>query len=335
MKKMRFALSFILCIIIVLSCSFSAFSAEYTLSDLGMSVDIPDTMTVITRSDLSTADSTCYLQATTQDASLKISIFMVPTDKNAEIQTFEGLSNSALNEIKYKIEYEGFSAGTIGNYGSVPFLDFSRKDTDAAGVDTFIKQSITVINSKQISIISESSGDNFTSDELELIKGCLQSIEFESIVKEEVAQKKSNVRKWLIAIFLIGILTFLGVFYGLKYKRIKDRKELLKAQQKDSNYDVLKRADAKRNAASQNQIGGYKSSTDYFDKAFFEKSEEAQSPFVQCESPATGNKQKPTALKRMGYFAKNLKREVKKNKARKSTGKGKRKAVDYDIFNEK
>lgn len=332
---MRFALSFILCIIIVLSCSFSAFSAEYSLSDMGMSIDIPDSMTVSTHSELTSVDTTCYLQATTQDASLKISVFMVPTDKNAEIQTFVGLSNTALNDIKYQIEYEGFSAGTIGNYGNVPFLDFSRKDTDAAGVDTYIKQSITVIDSKKISIISESSGDNFTSEELELIRASLQSIEFESVVRQEKEQKTGTIRKWLIAIFLIGIVTFLGVFYGLKYKKIKARRELIKAQQKSADYDVLKRADAKNKAENQAQIGGYKTSADYFDKAFSEKEKKVSTEPAQKNSPSSPEKQKPTAIKRIGYFAKNLKREVKKSKAKKSADKGKRKAVDYDIFSEK
>lgn len=332
MKKMRFALSFILCIIIAVSCFFSVSSAEYSLSDLGMSVDIPDSMSVSTKSDLSAADSTCYLQATSSDASLKISIFMVPTDKNADVQTFVGLSNSALNEIKYKIEYEGFSAGTIGNYGNVPFLDFSRKDTDAAGVDTFIKQSITVIDSKQISIISESPSDNFTSEELELIRSCLDSIEFESVVKKATEEKKNSVRKWLVAIFLIAIVTFLGVFYGLKYKKIKARKELLRAQQKSADYDVLKRAESKNNAETQPQVSGYKTSSDYFDKAFSESPKENHTPTPkQTSSPS----HKPTAIERMGYFAKNLKREVKRSKAKKSSDKGNRKAVDYDIFSEK
>lgn len=335
MKKMRLALSFILCIIIVLSCSFSAFSAEYSLSDMGISIDIPDSMTVSTHSELTSVDTTCYLQATTQDASLKISVFMVPTDKNAEIQTFVGLSNTALNDIKYQIEYEGFSAGTIGNYGNVPFLDFSRKDTDAAGVDTYIKQSITVIDSKKISIISESSGDNFTSEELELIRASLQSIEFESVVRQEKEQKTGTIRKWLIAIFLIGLITFLSVFYGLKYKRIKARKELVKAQQKERDYDVLKRADAQRKAENSNQVGGYKTSADYFDKAFSDKAEKKDAVPAEKSSPSFSKKQKPTAFERMGYFAKNLKREVKKNKSKKSADKNTRKAVDYDIFSEK
>ena len=333
MKKMRFALSFILCIILAIICAFPTYAASYDLSDLGMSIDIPDSMIVIKGTEM-TGNDTCYLQATSQDKTLKISIYMEPA---SEIQTFEGLSNSALNDIKYQIEAEGFSAGSTENYGNVPFLNFSRQEEDANEMVTTTRLSMTVIDSKKIQIISAVNNYTFSNEELSTITGILNSIEFDSVVQKAKEEKANSIKKWVITILIICVVAALSVYIYIQMKKHKIRKALTTPQKKSTDYDVLSQAEEKN---TYSQVGGYKTSSDYFDKAFDENNQKkSATPSPEEKNIPEAQNNKPTAIKRMGYFAKNLKREIDKTKSRskskKSPAKTKRKAVDYDIFNEK
>ena len=333
MKKMRSALSLALCIILAIICVVQVFAENisYKLDDLGMSISIPDSMTVTTRSDSDTSNE-AYLQAKSADGSLIISVFMEPA---SSVQTFVGLSKSTLDDIKDKFNEEGFTAGKVVTYGDVPFLDFSRNDTDTNKVN-YIKQSLTVIDSMEISVISQSAEDYFSDDELNLITGCLNSIRFDSIQKQQKIEAKETAKSRILFVVLILIVAAIIIGVLVLRKKLAKKKALGLIQNKSSYPYEVKRSRSADENSRQSQIGGYKTSTDFFDEYF----DNTPTPAKGAEQTQQTEKKKTGAITRLGYFAKNLGREINKsknkNKAPKSKNKKqKNKAVDYDIFSDK
>ena len=79
MKKLRIALITILCLLTALSCVFtaSAGTIKYYIKPLGMSIRIPDNMSVKTKDNFSDLKDSIYLEAMNADKSLSITISMI------------------------------------------------------------------------------------------------------------------------------------------------------------------------------------------------------------------------------------------------------------------
>ena len=335
MKRLRSLLIAVLLIISIVFCSFSvcAESIDYKLKELGMTISISDTMTVKSGvgSDL---PQNIYLEATNADRTLKLSISMIKDANTKKVDTFQGKSSAFLDEYKSSMEALGFSEGKDATYGDVPFLDFSQKTSTESGADIYSRHSITFINGMSVSIVSESAGDNFTSDELALIKASLESISFDTVVQQKKVETKKTAKSWILGIFLVLAAAGAVVFVVYKKKQANKRKALLRERSKKTDYDIFKTTDYS-DAPAQNRISGYKTSADFFDKHFdapSKKEAQKQSSKVSAmNTPA----EKTSAFTRIGYFAKNLGREINKAKNKSKKSKQNRKAVDYDIFSEK
>lgn len=341
MKKIRSAFTIIFCLLAVFLFTFSAAaeSIKYDLSDLGMKISIPEDMTVKTRENSADLKEGIYLEAINTQSSLIISVSMVQDAETQKVYSFIDQPYSVLEEYKEHMEDLGFSEGKDGNYGGVPFLDFSQKSTSETGLDIYTRHSITLINGMCISIVSQSPGDNFTSDELGIIKTCLDSIRFEGVGNSAKGVNFWGVVLWIFIIIIILAVLLLLLSYYMGKKNNEKKRALAQERQKKADYDVLRRADLKNKQKS--GIQGYKSSSDYFESGFDTDTAPSESAPVPS-SPTKAEKavkETKTAVTHMGYFFKNLKRELgsnkKSSKSKKSSQKGKRKAVDYDIFNEK
>ncbi|MBQ8000955.1 MAG: hypothetical protein IJ298_06995 [Ruminococcus sp.] len=353
MKFLRSALTITLCLLLSLTCMLTA-SAEnikYNLKDLKMSISIPDTMSVRTRDNSDTLSDTIYLEATTADNSLTISVAMIKNEKTQEIYSFENMLYSTLEDYKEQIlDNEGYIECKSGEYGGVPFLDFSQKYTTEAGVEVYGKQSVTLVNGMSISITSQSAGDSFTSDELNLIKGCLDSIKFNYVKTEESSTSFWKVFVWIIVILVILAISFLVFSYYMGKRSADKKREAIKEKHRKSNYDVLSSAETSQKKTSPSgSVGGYKSSADYFEEGF----DSADSASKKPAQPAQPEQSAPSATEKavrktkkafthMGYFFSNMKREIDKSKKAKTTGKKAKakakkrtKSRDYDVFSDK
>ncbi|MBQ4569915.1 MAG: hypothetical protein IJA62_07705 [Ruminococcus sp.] len=342
MKKLRTALILILCLFTAFSCAFSvsAESIKYKIEDLKMSIDLPDTMTVKTKENTQDMKEGIYLEAVEPESSLIISVSMIQDAETIKVDTFVDKPYSVLEDYKEQMENLGFSEGKDGNYGGVPFLDFSQKTTSESGLDIYTRHSTTLINGMSISIVSQSPGDNFTSDELSTIKACLDSIRFDTQSTPSAGSVIGKVVLWIVVILLIlGILLLLLSYYMGK-RNAQRKRDLAQERKKNADYDVLKKADI-RSKQEASGLGGYKSSSDFFESGFdAEGKATATTSAPTTHSPSKTElavKETKTAVTHMGYFFSNLKKEFKNNRSnKKSKGKKQgRKAVDYDIFNEK
>ncbi len=343
MKKLRTALILILCLFTAFSCAISA-SAEsirYKIEDLKMTIDLPDTMAVKTKDNTQDMKEGIYLEAVNPESSLIISVSMIQDAETKKVDTFVDKPYSVLEDYKEQMENLGFSEGKDGNYGGVPFLDFSQKTTSESGLDIYTRHSITLINGMSISIVSQSPGDNFTSDELSTIKTCLDSIRFDTQSNTSAGSVIWKVILWIfIIILLLGVILLLLSYYMGK-RNAQKKRELARERKKNADYDVLKKADIQTNQKEQAGLGGYKSSSDYFESGFDAENSTSDNPSpVSSHSVSKTEiavKETKTAVTHMGYFFRNLKKELGSNKgSKKNKGKNnKSKAVDYDIFNEK
>ena len=350
MKFMRRAFSIILCLIVAVTCvvSVSAEDIKYNLRDLKFSLYIPDSMAVKTRDNSTDLAESIYLEATNSDNSLFISVSMIQNEKTKEIYSFENMPYSTLEDYKEMIlSNDGYIECKDGEYGGVPFLDFSQKYTTDAGVTIYGKQSVTLVNGMSISITSQSAGDSFTSDELNLIKGCLESIKFDTVKTSE----GKRVTFWGVLLWIVVIILVLGAgLLVLSYymgKRSAEKKRMARMEkQRKSDYDVLQRAEDK---SKSDTPSGYRTSSDYFEQDFDSTPAERKSPSGSDLSPkpisGTEKAVRSTkkALVHMGYFFSNLKKEINKSKSGANTKRGRkskpsaqkrRKSRDYDVFSD-
>ncbi|MGN0452820.1 MAG: hypothetical protein ACI4GZ_03365 [Ruminococcus sp.] len=359
MKTLRRLSAVMLAVILTLLCivTVSAESVAYKLPDLKMSISLPDTMIVETMyEDGSSLDpsGTTYLEAITPDGALSIFVSMVQNEKTLELGSFAEFDRQALQSYKSDmLQNDGYIDCTEGEYGGVLFLDFSQKYSTEQGVVIYGKQSVTLVGGKNIFITSQSVGDSFTSDELTLIKSCLESIKFNSTKNPADKFNPWPIIITVLVVILLLILGFVALSFYMGKKNAKERAYDRRERRKEADYDVLRRAEQKKEAPAQKgQVRGYKSSSDYFEENF----ETAPPRQVRQDSSGlvprkpSASQQFVTGLKRvvtalgsafahMGYFFKNLSRLIKKKH---SSGKGSKKknrpapkSRDYDVFRDR
>lgn len=346
MKHLRRITALALCVILSLFCAFTvcAEDIKYNLKDLKMTMYIPDSFAVKTRENSTDLRENIYLEATSADNAIVISVAMIKNDKTQEIYSFENISYSDLESYKEGIlENDEYIECKEGTYGDVPFLDFSQKYKTNKGVEIYAKQSVTLINGMNISITSQSAGDNFTSDELTLIKSCLESIRFTQAKTSESTASFWKVFLWIVVILLVLAVIFFVFSYYMGKKNAEKRREALKEQRRKADYDVLSRAESAKKAQPSENLGGYKSSSEYFETGFDAQKSTQKKVAPSAPAPSQNKTQKAVsstkkAFTHAGYFLSNVKREISKNKAKKKP-KGKvqknRKPRDYDVFSDK
>lgn len=352
MKKLRCAFALLFCILTIFTCAFSASAEEvsYKLKELNMSIKIPDTMSVKTRENSSDLAEGIYLEATSADGALTISVSMIQNEKTQEIYSFVDLPTDTLMEYKEQLlKNDEYIDCTNGVYGKVPFLDFSMKFKTDTGVDVYGMQSVTLINGMNISVNSQSVGDSFTSDELELINSCLESIRFSSIKSPPKDVNIFGIIVWIVVGLIVLVAGFAVLSYFMGRRSAKRKSDAKRERRRKADYDVLKNAEeAKRLEAQRAPVGGYKSSSDYFDNDFEEATPASVPPSALTTEPTAKDKAMVTAEKavkttgtaftHVGYFFKNLKREIshsKKSRSSRKKAKTDRKPRDYDVFRDR
>lgn len=349
MKFMRYTLTLILCLLMTLSCvlTVSAENIKYDLKDLKMTISVPDSMAVKTRDNSTDLADTIYLEATTADTTLTISVAMIKNEKTQEIYSFENMPYSTLEEYKEQmLQNDGYIECKTGEYGGVPFLDFSQKYLTEAGVEIYGKQSVTLVNGMSISITSQKPSESFTSSELNLIKGCLDSIKFDYVKSTDKSVGFWGVFLWIAVIILVLVIAFLVFSYYMGKRSADKKREALRERKRKADFDVLSNAESAKAHQASGMVSGYKTSADYFDTDFDRAESTRKAPAQPAEPTAPTSAQKAVrntkkAFTHVGYFLSNMKREINKSKKAKNrkagrpSAKKRTKSRDYDVFSDK
>ncbi len=339
MKYIRRISSAILCLLLcaLFVISASAESVSYTIDELGMTLSLPSEMVVTTKkSDSGKLGVNTYLEAKIPDDNFSITITMIQDENTTSIGEISSLSTSALTDFKERLEAAEAQENSLteeirsAQYNGNLYIDFSQKQYLENDLISYIRQSMTIKNGMGIYITSVSMGDDFTTEELSIIRACLSSVSFETI-KSPSKTSFLTVLLWILAVILILVLAFFGFVLFMRAKNQKRRKAL--NEQRGSGKDYR----APRRSSSGGTVGGFKTSSDYFLEGFDREEEIPDNS--EKKSSAAPRKNKEGVLKRTGYFFKNLSREIKKNNKRKSSKSSKKsprpQSKDYDVFRDR
>lgn len=359
MKTLRRISTAVICILLIALCTFTAAAKDkrYSIKELDMSMEFPDTMTVFTReTEGVNLGENIYLTAVGTDGKLSMYVSMIQNDKTKEVYSFENLSSEALEAYKDEIlQNDEYTNCRNGTYGKVSFLDFSQKYSENS-VDIYGRQSITLINGMSIYITSQSIGDDFTTEELNLIKGCLDSIKFKEVNLEEPHVNALAIVIWIIVILLLiaGIFLVVAFFLGKQKAQQNRSRRLEKKRRAREEFDEFGSTDSTVKPKENGRLSGYKSSGDYF-----ESFDDDSLLTVQGKSELMTAKRDDSFLKkivdilktvalgvktlftRLGYFFTNLKRLIKSTSGKKKGGKKRSRQVrrgaskEYDVFRDR
>lgn len=342
----------LICLVLAIFCIFAASlnvcaqGKTYYIEELMMSIDIPEYMGVSTRATNPNMTEGIYLEASSSAPDLDIRVLMQKDDKTEEFFNLSLLSSSALGEYKNAIlSNPEYSDCTEGTYGGVLFLDFTTYDT-VGDITVYGRQSVTVVNGMSIVIMSTSEGDALSSEEISLIREVVSSVKFDKILSNAPKVSFWKVLVIILVVLLVLALGFFAFSYFMSKKSREEKKRRKKELERKADYDVLSRAESKNRRPQNNDgLGGYKTSDAFFEDAFSSDDTKPASTEnghrTQTQSPANGVvKSGKQAVKSTGYFFKNLKRELSKNKknnkkAKKSQKNKSRKPQDFDIFSDK
>lgn len=338
------------CLIISILCILTAclgvgaVGNTYYIEELMMSIDIPEYMSVSTRSTNPKMTEGIYLEALSSSPDLDIRVIMKQDEKTEEFYNLSLLSSSALEEYKNAIlSNSEYSDCTEGEYGGVLFLDFTTYDS-VGDITVYGRQSVTIVNGMSIVVMSTSEGDALSSEEIALIREVVSSIKFDKILSNAPKIGFWNIFIPVIIVLAVLVVGFFVFSYFMSKKSIEEKKRRKKEMERKADYDVLTRAENKaRKPQNPEGLGGYKTSDAFFEDAFgTDNAESAKADITQKSeaSPNTMVNESKRAVKSTGYFFKNLKRELSKNKknkkkANKSSKAKNKRPQDFDIFNDK
>ncbi len=336
-------------LILTLTCTFAVFaeSVKYYIPDLGLSISFPSEMSVVTsETEGASLPQNTYLEAKTASSQLLIHILMEKAETQKDIYTSADLE-VVRDEL---LEDDIFTGSREATYGGVDFLDFTEKQYIGETV-YYGRMSITLIDGKKIYIHSQSAGDDFTSEELNLINTALNSLEFDIVRTTQLKEAGSTALGWIIAILIIIVLIVLVAAYllGSKQKKERQLKNRERRRQRNAQYDVLETAEESRRQG----ISGYRSSRDYFEQDF-EKAEVRPQRQVEVQQEEKKSPLLPVIgffktliegfkilFTRLGYFFTNLSRSGKKGKKNAKKSKKRSRQVrrgaskEYDVFKDK
>lgn len=341
MKKLRFILSILLCLVISVGCAATVCADDntYKLKDLNMSIKFSETMSVKTKDNSPLADEV-YLEATSSDSELSIIITMIENETTKEVFSFKDRSPDTLEAYKEDmLEKDIYIDCSTGVYGKVPFLDFALKPTAENGTDVYCMQSVTVVNGKNITITSRSVGDSFTSDELATIKHSLDTIKFTRIKSLHAKANFAKVIIWIVVILFLLAVGFVVLSYYMS-KRSAERQRQLKRERerrRKSEYDAISDTD-KEDTEIRKRVSGYRTSRDYFESGYddydptgvyssrrrrTEEVSDTEPTAMDTVKAVTDKAVKSTseAFTHMGYFFRNLKKETAKHSKKSSRSK--------------
>ncbi len=259
MRKNVFTSLFALVVcVVLLMCSVvcaSALDDKYTIDELGLSIKIPKEYTVITRTtqkgdeafktlkldydETMTAFSAAniYLQATSDDSVLKITLTKT-ADKNSEaINNYSELKSSERKQVlEAFLADDAYTNGVEIKHNGNIYFDLSFSQQTQSGV-IYGYQCHSVINGMNINLTLQKSAEELTADEIKVVTSIANSIHFKKIThKDGVAFDWWRVLLWIVILIVIALLA--KYFYDQYNKSKIDKKNERRNRLKKSHFDT-------------------------------------------------------------------------------------------------
>lgn len=238
-------LAVIMCAMIVCAFAFTAFaeSTAYEISELNMSIPVPNDMLVLTRKSTKNdpffkkfklnyddtmsqlKDGNIYLEAVTEDSSLTLTVTMTKTQDSTEIGSYNSLSDEELSNIMKKLrENKAYKDASPVEYNDIKYicLNMSYKN----GKKTVKAQQYnTVMNGENINItMLAAPGKKLTAANKETLKDIVSET---SILTDSFFTRNRNLILYGSITLVAVIIVVVAFIILLKYIRNPNRKHKL------------------------------------------------------------------------------------------------------------
>ena len=211
--------------------SAAAMDDTYRFEDLGMSLKLPKSYSVITRDtprddkvfsevnlnydDTMTAfhNANIYMWAYDPDMVLQISLTATQDANSKAVNNYSDLTAAERKAVSDTISAESgvTSAVEVKHNGNI-FFD-SQRSAEAGGTTVYIDQSNTVINGLQIDLTLQKKDEAITPEEAKVLTNVANSMSFDNI-----RRNTGPVFDWWRLLLWVGILAALSVAISVIYK---------------------------------------------------------------------------------------------------------------------
>lgn len=235
-------LAVIMCAMIVCAFAFTAFaeSTAYEISELNMSIPVPDDMLVLTRKSTKNdqffktfkldyentmsqlKDGNIYLEAVTKDSALTLTVTMTKTQDSTKIGNYNSLSDEELSNIMKKLrENKAYKDASPVEYKDIKYICLNMKYKSGKKT-VYAQQYNTVVNGENINItMLAAPGKKLTAANKETLAGIVSET---TILNDTFFNRNKNLILYgSITIVAIAIVVVVFIIL-LKYFRNPNRK---------------------------------------------------------------------------------------------------------------
>ncbi|MGN1051372.1 MAG: hypothetical protein ACI4QE_03630 [Acutalibacteraceae bacterium] len=313
----------------------------YRLSDLSLSLNLPKTMTVITRETESTdkffkskgnsykktmsefEENDIYLKGYSRDNTQILTVTMTKDEDSQSVFNYSNLTEEQLDQVKSVfLEDKHCQSCTIDNYDEVIYFDLILKDGTKKN-PTYFAQSNTVVNGMNINITLQSLDGEISDSDRTMMQNVLGGAKF-AIVDTNSKNNDMGTFIWVI-IIVVALCAAAGTVLFMIYKK---RQEMaLKAAR--SGLYVTDQSEIPKEEEKAEDIADKISVSDD-EEGFFDGVEGIKSP-KDLPLGREGQREGQTPVKRKKAFVedefigaeespkKSVKNTPKKNNSKKST----------------
>ena len=220
----------------------AALDDKYTFSDIGMTLKIPKTLTVITKDSERTDEAFAkvgldydetitafnaahiYLQAFDPDGAFKITLTVTSDDNSESINNYSDISAQQREDILNTYLSDSMCTGAVEiKHGGNIYFDITL-ESGTEDAPLYIRQSNTVINGYNINLTLQKEGESILNEEAKVLTNIANSLTFDKITLNNSGPSFEWWR-FLIWIVILAALSF-GISFAYKRYNLAQKKKL-------------------------------------------------------------------------------------------------------------
>ncbi len=208
-------------------------STEYTVDEIGVTLSLPSSMTVVTRSTSSNDEALAshntsiedfleygvYLQGYSQDGTQVFSLTMNQDSSSKEVVNYNKLEENQLAEIKESYStQENCQSCSMDKYNGIIYFDTILSSTDENGKTVHMTQADTVVDGKYYHYILQSADGEISESDKALMTSVLESVKYKNSGDDNTNSAVMTF-VWIVLTALIVVVIALVIFMLIKKKR--------------------------------------------------------------------------------------------------------------------
>lgn len=265
--------------IILATAVVTAVAKEYTINDVGVTVNLPDDMEVVTRETASPdevykkynakgqnfGDYGIYIQGFSQDKTQIFTLTVTQDENSKKVDNYNTLSEEMLNQLKDNFTTaENCQSCSMDTYNDVIYFDsiINTPSQDEKNSFVYVTQADTVVNGKYYNFTLQSLDGEISQDDKEVMTEILQSVVYDDLDKEILSE---NVYKFIILIVAVLVAIIVVILIVLLIKKSKKKKKLEERNREIYHREKAERQQTRINRQHRNTATGAERPDAFFD----------------------------------------------------------------------